>query len=160
MNRLLKLLSENSNYTNAELALILNEPEDYIRAQIKEYEDKGIIRGYKAIVNWQELDEDVVSAIIEVKVTPERETGFDRIAEEISNFDEVKTVNLIAGQYDLLLVVTGNTMNDVASFVSKKLSPIDNVFDCQTNFILKNYKEGGVKMVDSIEDNDKRSYVI
>ncbi len=160
MNSLLKLLSENSSYTTSELALILNEPEDYIKAQIREYEDKGIIRGYKAIVNWQELDEDMVSAIIEVKVTPERETGFDRIAEEISNFDEVKTVNLIAGQYDLLLVVSGKTMNDVASFVSKKLSPIDNVLDCQTNFILRNYKEGGVKMVDSIEQKDKRSFVL
>lgn len=160
MDNLLKLLSENSNYTNSELALILNEPEDYIRAQIKEYEDKGIIRGYKAIVNWQELDDDMVSAIIEVKVTPEREYGFDRIAEEIAQFEEVETVKLIAGQYDLLLVVSGRTMNDVASFVSKKLSAIENVIDCQTNFILRNYKEGGVKMIDSIEESDKRSYVI
>lgn len=160
MDNLLKLLSENSNYTNAELALILNEPEDYIRAQIKEYEDKGIIRGYKAIVNWQELDQDIVSAIIEVKVTPEREYGFDRIADEIAQFEEVQTVNLIAGQYDLLLVVSGRTMNDVASFVSKKLSAIENVIDCQTNFILRNYKEGGVKMIDSVEESDKRSYVI
>ena len=160
MDKLLKLLSENSNYTNSELALILHEPEDYIRAQIKEYEDKGIIKGYKAIVNWEKLESPQVSAIIEVKVTPERESGFDRIAEEIMSFDEVKTVNLIAGSYDLSLVVTGTTMNDVASFVSRRLSPIANVVSCQTNFILKNYKDGGVDMVETIEQEDKRSYVI
>ncbi len=160
MNQLLKLLSENSKYTSSELALILNEPEDYIKAQIKEYEDKGIIKGYKAIVNWQKMDEYNVSAIIEVKVAPEKELGFDRIAAEIMQFDEVKTVNLVAGSYDLSLVVTGDTMNDVASFVSRRLSPIENVLSCQTNFILKNFKDGGVIMIDSIEEEDKRSYVI
>ena len=76
------------------------------------------------------------------------------------SFDEVKTVNLIAGSYDLSLVVTGSTMNDVASFVSRRLSPIANVVSCQTNFILKNYKDGGVDMVETIEQEDKRSFVI
>lgn len=160
MNKLLKLLSENSKYTSSELAMILGEPEDYIKAQIKEYEDKGIIKGYKAIVNWEKLEEKEVSAIIEVKVAPERETGFDRIAEKILAFDEVKSVSLIAGPYDLSLVVTGKTMNDVASFVSRRLSPIANVLSCQTNFILKNYKDGGVVMIETIEEKDQRSLVL
>ena len=81
MNKLLKLLSENSKYTASELALILSEPEDYIKAQIKEYEEKGIIKGYKAVVNWEKLEDKDVSAIIEVKVAPEPETGFDKIAD-------------------------------------------------------------------------------
>ena len=89
MNKLLKLLSENSKYTASELALILSEPEDYIKAQIKEYEEKGIIKGYKAVVNWEKLEDKDVSAIIEVKVAPEPETGFDKIAEKIMAFDEV-----------------------------------------------------------------------
>lgn len=160
MNQLLKLLSENSRYTTSELALMLNEPEDYIKAQIKEYEEAGVIKGYKAIVNWEKAEEQIVSAIIEVKVTPERETGFDRIAEEIMKFDEVKSVHLVAGSYDLSLVVTGETMNSVASFVSKRLSPIANVISCQTNFILMNYKDGGVVMVDDNDKEDRRSYVI
>lgn len=160
MNQLLKLLSENSSYTSSELALILNEPEDYIKAQIKEYEDRGVIKGYKAIVNWQKIEEQNVSAIIEVKVAPEKESGFDRIASEIMQFDEVKTVNLVAGSYDLSLVVTADTMQDVASFVSRRLSPIENVLSCQTNFILNNFKDGGIVMVDPAEEEDKRSFVL
>lgn len=160
MNQLLKLMSENSKYTSGELALILNEPEDYINAQIKEYEESGIIKGYKAIVNWEKTQEQIVSAIIEVKVTPEKETGFDRIAEKFMQFDEVKSVSLIAGPYDLQLIVTGDTMNSVASFVSKRLSPIENVISCQTNFILKNFKEGGVIMVDNENETDGRSYIL
>lgn len=160
MNQLLKLLSENSNYSTSELALILNEPEDYIKAQIRQYEEDGVIKGYRAIVNWDKAEEQLVSAIIEVKVTPEKETGFDRIAEQIMKFDEVESVDLIAGSYDLSLVVTGETMNAVASFVSKHLSSIENVISCQTNFILKNFKEGGVVLIDTDDTEDKRSFVI
>ncbi len=160
MDQLLKLLSENSDYSTEELALILNEPEDYIRAQIKEYEEDGIIRGYRAIVNWDDADEKLVSAIIEVKVTPEKEIGFDGIAEKISKFDEVKSVQLVAGSYDLSLVVTGETMNAVASFVSKRLSPMKQVISCQTNFILSNFKEGGVILKNQDDAKDNREFVI
>ena len=123
-------------------------------------ENEHIICGYHTLINWEHTDEEKVIALIEVKVTPQREMGFDKIAEKIMAFDEVETVNLIAGSYDLSLVVTGKTMNDVASFVSRRLSPLANVLSCQTNFILKNYKEGGVIMAETIEEEDKRSLVL
>lgn len=160
MSQLLKLLSENSDYTPAELAMMLNEPEDYIKAQIRQYEQDGVIKGYRAIVNWDDADEQLVSAIIEVKVTPEKETGFDKIAEKISQFEEVKSVKLVAGSYDLSLVVTGETMNAVASFVSKHLSPIEQVISCQTNFILSNFKDGGVLLKNFDDMKDKREFVL
>lgn len=160
MDRLLELLSENSSFTNKELALMLGEPEDYIAAQIKEYEQNGIIKGYQALVNWEKVPDAMVTAIIELKVTPKKETGFDEIAEQIMAFDEVSSMYLMAGSFDLSVFVNGKTMQDVASFVARKLSCIDGVIATATHFMLKAYKIGGVSLTDDDSASDERSMVL
>ncbi len=160
MDKLLELLSENSSFTNKELALMLGEPEDYIAAQIKEYEQNGIIKGYQALVDWEKVPDAMVTAIIELKVTPKKETGFDEIAEQIMAFDEVSSMYLMAGSFDLSVFVNGKTMQDVASFVARKLSCIDGVIATATHFMLKAYKIGGVSLTDDDSASDERSMVL
>ncbi len=133
MDKLLHLLSKNSQFTDAELASMLGEPVDYIRAQIKEYESKGIIKGYQAVVDWENVETDYVEALIELKVTPKKETGFDEMAKICMAFDEVEAVYLMAGVYDFALIVRGETMQDIGMFVAKKLSTIESVVSTGTH---------------------------
>lgn len=154
MNRLLALLSESTNFSTAQLAMMLNEPEDYIKAQIREYEKSGIIVGYKALVNWEKVQDAGVTALIELKVTPKRETGFDEIAQRITSFEQVESVYLMAGAYDLAVYVRGETIQDVATFVSRKLSAMEGIISTATHFLLKRYKEGGV-LLDSAGDKQE-----
>lgn len=160
MDKLLKLISENSSFTTSQLAMILGEPEDYIAAQIKEYEDTGVIRGYQAMVNWEKVPDSGVMAIIELKVTPKMERGFDEIAERIMMFDEVSSVYLMAGAYDLMLIVKGETIQEISSFVSKKVSALEGVLSTATHFMLKRYKEGGMPLVDIEKQEDRREMVL
>lgn len=160
MDKLLKLLSENSSFSTADLAMMLGEPEDYISAQIKEYEAAGIIRGYRAVVNWDDVPDSGVMALIELKVAPQQQKGFDEIAERIMSFDEVESVYLMAGAYDLLLSVKGETIQDVSSFVAKKLSALDGILSTATHFMLKRYKENGVALVDTEQSADGREMII
>lgn len=160
MDKLLKLLSTNSDFTTAEIATMLGEPEDYIKAQIKEYENSGIIKGYQAIVNWEEVEDSYVEALIELKVTPKKETGFDEMAECCMDFEEVEAVYLMAGAYDFALIVRGETMQDIAMFVAKKLSTIDGVLSTGTHFIMRRYKDKGVNLTDSDECKDGRSLIL
>lgn len=160
MDKLLEILSENSSFTTKELALMLGEPEDYIAAQIKEYEQNGIIKGYQALVNWDKVPDAMVTAIIELKVTPKKETGFDEVAEQIMAFDEVSSMYLMAGSFDLSIFVNGRTMQEVASFVARKLSCIDGVNATATHFMLKAYKIGGVNLTDDSDASDERSMVL
>lgn len=159
MDKLLHLLSTNSSFTTAELATMLGEPEDYIKAQIKEYESKGIIKGYQAVVNWENSDETYVEALIELKVTPKKETGFDEMAQRCMAFEEVDSVYLMAGAYDFALIVKGETMQDIAMFVAKKLSTIDGVLSTGTHFIMRRYKDSGMNLTD-FEESDGRSLVL
>ena len=159
MDKLLHLLSTNSSFTTAELATMLGEPEDYIKAQIKEYESKGIIKGYQAVVNWENSDETYVEALIELKVTPKKERGFDEMAQRCMAFDEVDSVYLMAGAYDFALIVKGQTMQDIAMFVAKKLSTIDGVLSTGTHFIMRRYKDSGMNLTD-FEESDGRSLVL
>ena len=152
MDKLLRLLSENSNYTTAQLSMMLGEPEEAIEARIKEYEDSGVIRGYQAVVNWDDVPESGVMAIIELKVAPQMQKGFDDIAEKIMQYDEVECVYLMAGAYDLLLIVNGRTIQDVSSFVAKRLAAMPGMLSTATHFILKRYKEDGVPLVDKKKD--------
>ena len=108
MDRLLQLLSTNSGFTTDEIATMLGEPEDYIKAQIKEYETQGIIKGYQAVVNWENTKENYVEALIELKVTPKKDAGFDEMAKMCMAFDEVDSVYLMAGTYDFALIVRAN----------------------------------------------------
>ena len=160
MDKLLQLLSTNSGFTTAELSAMLGEPEDYIKAQIKEYENRGIIKGYQAVVNWDELDNNFVEALIELKITPKKETGFDEMAQMCMAFEEVESVYLMAGVYDFALIVKGETMQDIAMFVAKKLSTIDGVLSTGTHFIMRRYKDRGMNLADYEDHADERSMIL
>ncbi|MBQ3417362.1 MAG: Lrp/AsnC family transcriptional regulator [Ruminococcus sp.] len=156
MDKLLHLLSENSTFSVSELASMLGEPEEYIAAQIREYENQGIIRGYRAVVNWDEVPGSGVLALIELKVAPQKQKGFDEIAERIMEFEEVESVYLMAGSYDLLLSVKGDTIQDVSAFVSKKLSALEGILATATHFMLRRYKENGISLFDTESEKDRR----
>lgn len=157
MDKLLKLLKENALESTSNLAKMLDMSEDEVKAKIAEYEKSGVIRAYKAIVNEDQLDLDRVRAVIEVKITPEREGGFDRIATTLSRFDEVESLFLMSGGYDLLVFVKGKSLREVAYFVSEKLATIDGVVSTGTHFMLKTYKDQGVLM--ETEEGDERLQV-
>ncbi len=157
MDKLLGLLSENARFTDKQLATMLAMSEDEIKAKIVEYEKKGVINGYHALVNWQSIDPQYVSAIIEVKVSPKRDHGFDEIARKIMDFPEVESLYLMSGGYDLAITVSGRSFIDVAMFVSKRLSPLDSVLSTATHFVLKRYKDMGVKM--HYEADDERGNI-
>ena len=160
MNKLLQLLSTNSQFSTAELSAMLGEPEDYIKAQIKEYEMKVVIKGYQAVVDWEDSDDSHVEAMIEVKVSPKGETGFDDMAQMCMAFDEVESVYLMAGVYDFLLIVKGESMQDIAMFVAKKLSTIDGVISTGTHFILRRYKDRGMNLFEPDKQADERSLIL
>ena len=146
MDELLKILQSNALESHANIARMLGLPPTEVAQRITEYEKRGVIRGYQAILNEDRLDLDKVTAVIEVKVTPQREGGFDTIAERISRFPEVRSAYLMSGTYDLLLFVEGPTLREVAAFVSERLSPLEGVLSTSTHFMLKTYKRFGVLM--------------
>lgn len=154
MDELLKLLRANALESRENLARMLGVPLADINARIADYEKRGVIRGYQAILNEDQLDLDQVTAVIEVKVTPQREGGFDTIAQRISRFPEVSSAYLMSGTYDLLLFVQGRTLREVAAFVSERLSPLEGVLSTSTHFMLKTYKRLGVLMHQ--ENSDER----
>jgi DNA-binding Lrp family transcriptional regulator len=154
MDQLLKLLQENAALRPAQLASMLNQSEKEVEAKIKAYEADHVILGYRAILDEEKIGTESVRAAIEVKITPERGGGFDRLAERIAKYAEVKSCYLMSGGYDLLVVVEGKNLRDVASFVSEKLATIQGVISTATHFILKPYKEQGVLM--HYEQDDER----
>jgi len=143
MDPLLKLLHENAALKPAQLAVMLGVPEAQVAAQIKAHEADHVILGYRAVLNEEKLGRDVVRAVIEVKITPERGGGFDRLAERVAKYTEVQSCHLMSGGYDLLVVVEGSNLREVASFVSEKLATIQGVISTATHFMLKAYKEQG-----------------
>src|SRR5438876_9810835 len=154
MEPLLSLLRDNAALKPAQLATMLNLTEAEVTQKIKAYEDGQVILGYRTILNEEKLGVDLVRAVIEVKITPEREGGFDRLAERIAKYREVTSCYLMSGGYDLLVVVEGNTLREVATFVSEKLATIQGVLSTATHFMLKPYKEQGVLM--AREQNEER----
>jgi DNA-binding Lrp family transcriptional regulator len=146
MDELLKILQGNALESPENIARMLGISSADVTQRIAEYEKRGVIRGYQAILNEDQLDLDKVTAVIEVKVTPQREGGFDTIAERISRFPEVSSAYLMSGTYDLLLFVEGRTLREVAGFVSERLSPLEGVLSTSTHFMLKTYKRFGVLM--------------
>ncbi len=152
MDALLKLLQANALESHENLARMLGVPTADVAARIKDYEKRGVIRGYQAILNEDELDLEKVTAVIEVKVTPQREGGFDTIAHRVSRFPEVSSAYLMSGTYDLLLFVEGRTLREVAAFVSERLSPLEGVLSTSTHFMLKTYKRLGVLMRQETQD--------
>jgi DNA-binding Lrp family transcriptional regulator len=146
MDPLLKLLHDNAALKPAELGSMLNEPETSVAARVKAYEADEIILGYRAILNEEKLGLDIVRAVIEVKITPERGGGFDRLAERIAKYSEVHSCHLMSGGYDLMVIVEGANLREVATFVSQKLATIQGVLSTATHFMLKPYKQQGVLM--------------
>ena len=146
MDSLLKLLHENSSLTPAQLGAMLGSTEAEIRQRIKAYEADSTILGYRAVLNEEKLGRETVRAVIEVKITPERGGGFDKLAERISRYAEVRSCHLMSGGYDLLVEVEGGNLREVATFVSEKLSTLQGVISTATHFVLRAYKEQGVLM--------------
>lgn len=154
MDPLLKLLRSDASLRPAKLAQMLARPQAEVEAAIKNYEQDGIILGYRTILNEEGLGQETVRAVIEVKITPEREGGFNRLAERISKYSEVSSCYLMSGGYDLLVVIEGRNLREVAAFVSEKLATIQGVLSTATHFMLKPYKEQGVVM--ALPRNEER----
>ena len=152
MDELLRLLQTNALESRENLARLLGLSEAEVTRRIADYEKRGVIRGYQAILNEDQLELDKVTAVIEVKVTPQREGGFDTIAHRISRFPEVRSAYLMSGTYDLLLFVEGRSLREVAAFVSERLSPLEGVLSTSTHFMLKTYKRFGVLMHEQSSD--------
>jgi DNA-binding Lrp family transcriptional regulator len=154
MDPLLKLLRENASLTPAQLAPMLNDRPENLAAKIKDFEASNVILGYRTILNEEKLGRDIVRAVIEVKITPEREGGFNRLAERIAKYTEVSSCYLMSGGYDLLVIIEGATLREVATFVSEKLATLQGVLSTATHFMLKPYKIDGVHMTG--ERNEER----
>ena len=141
---ILKLIERDARLSDEQIATMIGSDAATVRAEIKKMEDEGIILAYKTTVNWERTDAESVTAMIDVKLTPQADRGFDRVAEKIYNFPEVKSVYLMSGAYDLSVIIEGRTMKEVAFFVSQKLAPIDSVISTATHFVLHKYKDTGV----------------
>ena len=152
MDELLKLLRENASLPPSKIASRLGVTEKEVESKIKQFEEDAIILGYRTIINENKLQVDLVRAVIEVKITPEREGGFDRLASRIAKFNEVSSCYLMSGGYDLMVVVEGRDLRSVSSFVSEKLATIQGVLSTVTHFMLKPYKEQGVLMSGEFSD--------
>ncbi len=153
METLLRLLQQDANTSREDLARLLNLSVEETNARIAALEKEGVIRGYQAIVDRERLDKNTVTAFIEVRITPERGGGFDRIAHRIAKFDQVVSCYLISGGYDLIVVVEGGSLREVASFVSEKLSTIESVISTATHFRLKTYKENGALFTSDLPED-------
>ncbi len=149
---ILAILQEDGRYTPAKIAVMLDKSEEEVASAIAALEARGVIVKYTAIVNDERLSDDVVQALIEVKVSPQKTSGFDAIAEEIYRFDEVKSCYLMSGGYDLAVFIEGKNLREVARFVSERLSTLDEVQSTATHFILKKYKIEGT-ITDTEDDN-------
>ena len=139
--KLLRLLEEDCTLTHEQLAAMTEMTVEEVKASVKRYEEDKVILGYKAIVDWDSTDREAVTALIEVNVTPQREEGFDRVAERIYQYDEVESVYLMSGSFDLTVIISGRTLREVALFVGERLAPLEDVTGTATHFILKKYKE-------------------
>ncbi|MBP5292870.1 MAG: Lrp/AsnC family transcriptional regulator [Clostridia bacterium] len=144
MDNLLKILEDDATLTPEQLARMLDKDIAQIREDIRNYEKDGVIVGYKTLVDWDKTDREYVTAMIEVKTTPQRDDGFDKIAERIYQYPEVKSLYLMSGGYDLCVIIEGRTMKEVAYFVAQKLATVEHVTSTATHFVLRKYKDKGV----------------
>lgn len=159
MEKILRVLEENARYTNEEIGVMLGIPADEVAKKIAQLENEGIIKGYKVIVDRDKLSDNYVSAIIELKVAPKRDLGFDEIAERIAEYPEVEDVYLMSGGYDLALIISGKTFKDIALFVSQRLATLDSVLSTATHFVLTRYKEKGVPIHKDPADERRNTWL-
>lgn len=157
MDSLLKLLKKNARLPIEEIAVMLDMTPEAVADKIDEYEQKGYIKGYTAILNDDLADKDMITAFIELKVTPAAKSGYDEIAADISRYDEVESVYLMSGAYDLCVIVKGTNLRDISSFVSQRLAPIDAIISTSTHFMLQKYKDNGILINE--DERDERGFV-
>ena len=154
MRELLELLEKNARLSTGELSAILRRSEYEVERDIQKLERDKILLSYNALINWEKFGDDSVTAVIEINLTPQREVGFDAIAERIYRFDEVRTVYLMSGSFDLLVIIEGKSLKEVADFVATRLSTIEGVTQTRSHFMLKAYKKDGIIIED--EEHDHR----
>ena len=150
--KILAIIEKNSRIDLKDLAALLGESEAAVANEIADMEKENIICGYHTMINWDNTGNEKVIALIEVKVTPQRGMGFDKIAERIYQYSEVNSVYLMSGAFDFTVIIEGKTMREVAQFVSEKLSPMDSVLSTATHFVLKKYKDHGTIMYEKPGD--------
>lgn len=141
---ILQALEDHANLTPAQLAAMCGKETGDVKKLIETYEENGVILGYKTIIDWDKTDREYVSALIEVKITPQRDRGFGRVAEQIYSYPEVQSLYLMSGGFDLAVLIEGKTMKEVAYFVAQKLAPIEDVISTATHFVLRKYKDKGI----------------
>ncbi len=158
MEQLLELLKTNARLSVAELAATLGVSEDEVKREIERLESTGVVRGYTAVIDEERLGATDVSAYIELKITPQPDRGFDELARAIAAFDEVQSVTLMSGGFDLGLTVTGSGLKEIANFVAQRLATLDGVVSTATHFVLKRYKEKGI-LIDDEPDDERGVYL-
>ena len=159
MEEILEVLEKNSRLTDDEIAVMLGKSVEEVSGIRKKLEENNVIVGYNTLVNWEKTEKESVTALIEVKVTPQRGEGFEKVAERIYRYPEVKACYLMSGGFDLTVIVEGKTMKEVALFVAERLAPIDTVLSTATHFVLKKYKDKGMIFEDEQED-DREAIVL
>ena len=152
-NEILRMLENNSKIDLHDLAIMLGTDETMILQEIEKMEQEGVICGYPTLINWDKTDTEKVTALIEVKVVPQRGQGFEKLAERISNYPEVKSIYLMSGAFDFVVFLEGKTLKEVSMFVSTKLSTLDAVSGTATHFVLKKYKDHGMILIEKNESN-------
>lgn len=159
MTSILKLLEEDARYTAKELADMTGKSESEVKEIVERLEKDHIINGYTALIDWDRTDVETVTAFIEVKITPQRDDGFDRIAERIYQYDEVESLYLMSGAFDFAVIVEGRTLKEVSQFVSLKLAPIEGVISTATHFIMKRYKDNHIMFRSETEQEERVLFV-
>lgn len=153
MDKLLSLIEKNPRLSNKEIAVMLGEDEKAVEEKIRVYEETGVIKGYRAMIDGEMANSQTVTALIEIKVHPKFEHGFDEVAQRIARLDEVESVYLMSGGFDLCCMVTDKSFQEVAMFVASRLAPMDSVMSTATHFILKKFKEQGVMFSKPLKDD-------
>ncbi|WP_160673292.1 Lrp/AsnC family transcriptional regulator [Clostridium sp. C8-1-8] len=159
MDEILEILEKNSKYTAEEIAVMTGRTLEEVEKTIKKYEDDNIIVGYTTLINWEKTHKDSVTALIEVRVSPQRGEGFDKVAERIYKFPEVKACYLMSGGFDLTVIVEGKSLKEVSLFVSEKLAVQENVLSTATHFVLKKYKDNGTIFEEKTRDDREDIFI-
>jgi len=159
MEEILEILEKNSKISAEQIAVMLNKSVEEVEAAIKKLEEENIILGYSTMINWEKTDRELVTALIEVKVTPQRGEGFDKVAERIYRYPQVKACYLMSGGFDLTVIVEGRNIKEVAMFVAEKLAPLESVMSTSTHFVLKRYKDKDV-IFEGKEKDDREAIVL
>ncbi len=159
MEEILEILEKNSRISIESIALMLDKSVDEVKSTMKKLEEDGIIVGYNTLINWDKTEKETVTALIEVKVTPQRGQGFDSVAERIYRYPQVKACYLMSGGFDLTVLIEGKSMKEVALFVAEKLAPLENVMSTATHFVLKKYKDKGI-VFEEREKDDREAVIL